>query len=56
ASAGPDVVAAGCELDFLREHRRSRSRVAMVSGLCFDGYNSALVLRGAAPVREDEDE
>ncbi|MEU4680121.1 beta-ketoacyl synthase N-terminal-like domain-containing protein [Micromonospora sp. NPDC023737] len=56
ASAGPDEVAAGCELDFLREHRRPRSRVAMVCARGFDGYNSALVLRGAAPVREDEDE
>ncbi|RKN15279.1 ketosynthase chain-length factor [Micromonospora musae] len=56
ASAGPDEVAPGCELDFLREHRRPRSRVAMVCARGFDGYNSALVLRGAAPVREDEDE
>ncbi|MER7893922.1 beta-ketoacyl synthase N-terminal-like domain-containing protein [Micromonospora sp. NPDC094482] len=55
ASAGPDEVADGCELDFLREHRRPRSRVALVCARGFDGFNSALVLRGAAPSREDED-
>ncbi|WP_328852527.1 ketosynthase chain-length factor [Micromonospora globbae] len=55
ASAGPDEVAAGCELDFLREHRRPRTRLALVCARGFDGYNSALVLRGAAPAREDED-
>ncbi|MFC0505806.1 beta-ketoacyl synthase N-terminal-like domain-containing protein [Micromonospora costi] len=55
ASAAPDEVAAGCELDFLREHRKPRNRVALVCARGFDGYNSALVLRGAAPAREDED-
>ncbi|MFC3502697.1 beta-ketoacyl synthase N-terminal-like domain-containing protein [Micromonospora krabiensis] len=56
ASAGPDEVADGCELDFLREHRRPRSRVALVCARGFDGFNSALVLRGAAPSREDDDD
>lgn len=51
ASAGPDEVAEGCELDFLREHRRPRSRLALVCARGFDGFNSALVLRGAAPMR-----
>ncbi|MER7334336.1 MULTISPECIES: beta-ketoacyl synthase N-terminal-like domain-containing protein [unclassified Micromonospora] len=51
ASAGPDEVADGCELDFLREHRRPRSRLALVCARGFDGFNSALVLRGAAPAR-----
>lgn len=51
ASAGPDEVAEGCELDFLREHRRPRSRLALVCARGFDGFNSALVLRGAAPQR-----
>ena len=50
ASAGPDEVAEGCELDFLREHRRPRSRLALVCARGFDGFNSALVLRGAAPM------
>ncbi|WBB68219.1 beta-ketoacyl synthase N-terminal-like domain-containing protein [Micromonospora sp. WMMD812] len=54
ASAGPDDVADGCELDFLREHRRPRNRVALVCARGFDGFNSALVLRGAAPTREDD--
>ncbi|MDO3705268.1 beta-ketoacyl synthase N-terminal-like domain-containing protein [Micromonospora sp. C28SCA-DRY-2] len=49
ASAGPDEVADGCELDFLRTHRRPASRTALVCARGFDGFNSALVLRGAAP-------
>ncbi|WP_341716099.1 beta-ketoacyl synthase N-terminal-like domain-containing protein [Micromonospora sp. FIMYZ51] len=49
ASAGPDRVADGCELEFLRERRRPRTRVALVCARGFDGFNSALVLRGAAP-------
>ncbi|MCG5455649.1 ketosynthase chain-length factor [Micromonospora sp. PSH03] len=49
ASAGPDEVAEGCELDFLREHRRPRSRLALICARGFDGFNSALVLRGAVP-------
>ncbi|MDI5940047.1 beta-ketoacyl synthase N-terminal-like domain-containing protein [Micromonospora sp. DH15] len=48
ASAGPDRPADGCELDFLREPRRPASRVALVAARGFDGFNSALVLRGAA--------
>ncbi|WP_320064131.1 beta-ketoacyl synthase N-terminal-like domain-containing protein [Micromonospora sp. RTGN7] len=48
ASAGPDRPADGCELDFLREPRRPASRVALVCARGFDGFNSALVLRGAA--------
>ncbi len=51
ASAGPDDVAPGCELDFLREHRRPVNRLALVCARGFDGFNSALVLRGAAPGR-----
>ncbi|RIV41275.1 beta-ketoacyl synthase N-terminal-like domain-containing protein [Micromonospora radicis] len=53
ASAGPDRVADGCDLDFLRERRRPRSRVAMVCARGFDGFNSALVLRGSAPAGEE---
>ncbi|MFV2102423.1 beta-ketoacyl synthase N-terminal-like domain-containing protein [Micromonospora sp. LOL_024] len=49
ASAGPDTVADGCELGFLRAHRRPRTRVALVCARGYDGFNSALVLRGAAP-------
>ncbi|MBY8870327.1 ketosynthase chain-length factor [Micromonospora sp. PLK6-60] len=49
ASAGPQDPADGCELDFLREHRRPRSRVALIGARGFDGFNSALVVRGAAP-------
>ncbi|MCX4472061.1 ketosynthase chain-length factor [Micromonospora sp. NBC_01655] len=48
ASAGPDRPADGCDLDFLREPRRPASRVALVGARGFDGFNSALVLRGAA--------
>ncbi|MFI7219736.1 beta-ketoacyl synthase N-terminal-like domain-containing protein [Micromonospora maritima] len=48
-SAGPDDPAPGCELTFLREPRRPRSRIALVGARGFDGFNSALVLRGAAP-------
>ncbi|WP_229401452.1 beta-ketoacyl synthase N-terminal-like domain-containing protein [Micromonospora okii] len=48
ASAGPDRPADGCELDFLRSPRRPDSRVALVCARGFDGFNSALVLRGAA--------
>ncbi|PZF98213.1 beta-ketoacyl synthase N-terminal-like domain-containing protein [Micromonospora deserti] len=51
ATAAPDDVADGCDLDFLRGHRRPRSRVALVCARGFDGFNSALVLRGAAPTR-----
>ncbi|MGC4746234.1 beta-ketoacyl synthase N-terminal-like domain-containing protein [Micromonospora sp. DT201] len=51
ASAGPNEVAEGCELDFLREHRQPRSRLALVCARGFDGFNSALVLRGAVPMR-----
>ncbi|MDM4718999.1 beta-ketoacyl synthase N-terminal-like domain-containing protein [Micromonospora sp. WMMA1363] len=49
ASAGPRDVAPDCELDFLREQRRPANRVALVCARGFDGFNSALVLRGAAP-------
>ncbi|MFI2711043.1 beta-ketoacyl synthase N-terminal-like domain-containing protein [Micromonospora sp. NPDC018662] len=49
ASAGPDEPAPGCELTYLREPRRPRSRIALVGARGFDGFNSALVLRGAAP-------
>jgi minimal PKS chain-length factor (CLF/KS beta) len=49
ASAGPDEPADGCELDFLREPRRPERRLALVCARGFDGFNSALVLRGAAP-------
>ncbi|MEV0003575.1 beta-ketoacyl synthase N-terminal-like domain-containing protein [Micromonospora sp. NPDC050980] len=48
-SAAPDEPAPGCELTFLREPRRPRSRIALVGARGFDGFNSALVLRGAAP-------
>ncbi|MDG4800543.1 beta-ketoacyl synthase N-terminal-like domain-containing protein [Micromonospora sp. WMMD980] len=48
-SAGPDEPASGCELTFLREPRPPRSRIALVGARGFDGFNSALVLRGAAP-------
>ncbi|MGC4806943.1 beta-ketoacyl synthase N-terminal-like domain-containing protein [Micromonospora sp. DT233] len=48
ASAGPQRPADGCELDFLRAPRRPDSRVALVCARGFDGFNSALVLRGAA--------
>ncbi|MFC0006519.1 beta-ketoacyl synthase N-terminal-like domain-containing protein [Micromonospora siamensis] len=49
ASAGPDDPAQGCELDFLREHRAPRHRVALVGARGFDGFNTALVVRGAEP-------
>ncbi|MEV0807770.1 beta-ketoacyl synthase N-terminal-like domain-containing protein [Micromonospora sp. NPDC050200] len=49
ASAGPREPAPGCELDFLRTPRQPRSRVALVAARGFDGFNSALVLRGAPP-------
>ncbi|MEU1807617.1 beta-ketoacyl synthase N-terminal-like domain-containing protein [Micromonospora aurantiaca (nom. illeg.)] len=49
ASAGPDEPAPGCELTFLRQPRPPRSRIALVGARGFDGFNSALVLRGAAP-------
>ncbi|GIJ25089.1 putative polyketide beta-ketoacyl synthase 2 [Micromonospora qiuiae] len=53
ASAGPQTVADGCELDFLRQHRRPRTRVALVCARGFDGFNSALVLRGSTPAGEE---
>ncbi|SCF14653.1 minimal PKS chain-length factor (CLF/KS beta) [Micromonospora purpureochromogenes] len=49
ASAGPREPAPGCELDFLRTPRQPRNRVALVGARGFDGFNSALVLRGAPP-------
>ncbi|MFI7426272.1 beta-ketoacyl synthase N-terminal-like domain-containing protein [Micromonospora sp. NPDC049836] len=49
ASAGPEQPAPGCELTFLRRPRPPRSRIALVGARGFDGFNSALVLRGAAP-------
>lgn len=49
ASAGPDEVAPGCELDFLREQRQPVNRLSLVCARGFDGFNSALVLLGAAP-------
>ncbi|OWU97471.1 ketosynthase chain-length factor [Micromonospora wenchangensis] len=49
ASAGPVDPAPGCELGFLRAPRRPEHRVALVCARGFDGFNSALVLRGAAP-------
>ncbi|GGM07065.1 MULTISPECIES: beta-ketoacyl synthase N-terminal-like domain-containing protein [Micromonospora] len=54
ASAGPRQPAAGCELDFLREPRRPRTRVALLGARGFDGFNSALVLRGAPAPRQEE--
>ncbi|MER7168186.1 beta-ketoacyl synthase N-terminal-like domain-containing protein [Micromonospora sp. NPDC000207] len=53
-SAGPRDPADGCDLDFLREPRRPRSRVAVVGARGFDGFNSALVLRGAPAPRQGE--
>ncbi|MEW2475205.1 beta-ketoacyl synthase N-terminal-like domain-containing protein [Micromonospora gifhornensis] len=53
-SAGPEQVAEGCELDFLRERRRPRTRVGLVCARGFDGFNSALVLRGTAPAGKDK--
>ncbi|MFG2060813.1 beta-ketoacyl synthase N-terminal-like domain-containing protein [Micromonospora sp. NPDC048871] len=53
-SAGPEQVAEGCELDFLREPRRPRTRVGLVCARGFDGFNSALVLRGTGPAGEDQ--
>ncbi|NGM16298.1 beta-ketoacyl synthase N-terminal-like domain-containing protein [Verrucosispora sp. WMMA2044] len=53
ASAGPQVVADGCELDFLRAARRPRTRVALICARGFDGFNSALVVRGAPPAGEE---
>ncbi|TDC79675.1 ketosynthase chain-length factor [Micromonospora sp. KC606] len=49
ASAGPQEPAPGCDLDFLRAPRRPRHRLALVCARGFDGFNSALVLRGAPP-------
>ncbi|MFE9955376.1 beta-ketoacyl synthase N-terminal-like domain-containing protein [Micromonospora sp. NPDC005299] len=49
ASAGPEQPAPGCELTFLRRPRPPRSRIALVGARGFDGFNSAVVLRGAAP-------
>ncbi|GAA2718230.1 beta-ketoacyl synthase N-terminal-like domain-containing protein [Micromonospora olivasterospora] len=49
ASAGPRTPAEGCELDFLRAPRRPASRVALVGARGFDGFNTALVVRGATP-------
>ncbi|MFI7649133.1 beta-ketoacyl synthase N-terminal-like domain-containing protein [Micromonospora sp. NPDC049460] len=49
ASAGPREPAPGCELDFLRAPRQPHSRLALVCARGFDGFNSALVLRGAPP-------
>ncbi|SCL24842.1 minimal PKS chain-length factor (CLF/KS beta) [Micromonospora pallida] len=46
ASAGPRHPADGCELDFLRRPRRPETGVAVVCARGFDGFNSALVLRG----------
>ncbi|XTZ18799.1 beta-ketoacyl synthase N-terminal-like domain-containing protein [Micromonospora echinospora] len=52
ASAGPARPADGCELDFLRRPRRPEAGVAVVCARGFDGFNSALVLRGAQPPGE----
>jgi minimal PKS chain-length factor (CLF/KS beta) len=52
ASAGPRRPADGCELDFLRGPRRPETGVAVVCARGFDGFNSALVLRGARPDRD----
>ncbi|TDC43920.1 beta-ketoacyl synthase N-terminal-like domain-containing protein [Micromonospora sp. KC213] len=49
ASAAPGEPAPGCDLDFLRTPRRPRHRLALVCARGFDGFNSALVLRGAPP-------
>ncbi|WDZ82988.1 beta-ketoacyl synthase N-terminal-like domain-containing protein [Micromonospora cathayae] len=49
ASAGPRRPADGCELEFLRRPRRPETGVAVVCARGFDGFNSALVLRGARP-------
>lgn len=51
-SAGPDRPAEGCELDFLRRPRRPERGVALVCARGFDGYNSALVLRGVRSCRD----
>ncbi|MGW5670576.1 beta-ketoacyl synthase N-terminal-like domain-containing protein [Micromonospora sp. NPDC003776] len=53
ASAGPERPAEGCELTYLRRHTRPRSRIALIGARGFDGFNSALVLRGAAPPPAD---
>lgn len=52
ASAAPEQPAEGCELDFLHRPRRPERGVAVVCARGFDGFNSALVLRGARPRRE----
>ncbi|MEU4569176.1 beta-ketoacyl synthase N-terminal-like domain-containing protein [Micromonospora sp. NPDC023956] len=52
-SAGPEHPADGCELDFLRRPRSPESGIAVVCARGFDGFNSALVLRGARSAGED---
>ena len=46
ATAGLDRPAPGCELDFVRQHRPAPAGVALVAARGFDGFNSAIVLRG----------
>ncbi len=46
ATAGLDRTAPGCELDFVRSPRSWQIDVAMVVARGFDGFNSALLLRG----------
>ncbi|ASW55181.1 beta-ketoacyl synthase N-terminal-like domain-containing protein [Plantactinospora sp. KBS50] len=46
ATAGLQRPAPGCELDFVREPRRPRGDVALVGARGFDGFNSAVLLRG----------
>ncbi|MFC7550930.1 beta-ketoacyl synthase N-terminal-like domain-containing protein [Plantactinospora sp. GCM10030261] len=46
ATVGLDRPAPGCELDFVREPRRPRATTALVCARGFDGFNSAVLLRG----------
>lgn len=53
ATAGLDRPAPGCELDFVREPRRPRGATALVCARGFDGFNSAVLLRGWAGDRKE---
>ncbi len=44
-SAGPQQVAEGCELAFVREEQAGEVNSALIGARGFDGFNSALVLR-----------
>ena len=50
-TAGPARPAPGCELDFVRESGPRRADVALVCSRGFDGFNSAVVIRGAVGSR-----